>query len=639
MSNYRLHLKVRRLIAAALTPLLVGVLTLLSLLALPAVAQEQPVRESPPYDPAQVTVPTGLPFAAAGRASYLENCAPCHGETGMADGPTAADLPSPATAFADATAIWELSPARLFHTTKFGRLEMLMPPWENQLTDDEIWNTVAYAWSLHTDAAASEMGAQLYAESCAACHGVAGAGDGPEATGEINDFTDLAYTTFASQSAWLAGWETAHADIGADWTQVQKENTLEYIRTFSYIPPWASPYRAGAGVITGTVSFGVDAPQQVEGGNVFLDAYLGFDQVATFTATLGADNTFVFEDLAVDPNVTYLATALADGISYSSDMVSLTPDQPTATTSINIYAVTDSPDAIRINRAHWILESQPGALVVAQIYLVGNDGERTFVGQTVEGVDVPVTVGFPVPADAVELTFENGALGNRFQRVGDMVYDTMPVVPGENTQQIIVQYALPYAGTSFDFKQAFTYPVDSLSLLVANYPNLRVDAPALTFDSIQNIQGSEYQVWGQDAFGPGAVEVKLQGLLERGAVDPRAAGASTTDGAGQLATIDPPMEAWATWAMIAIVAAVMVGLVGVAMQRGAFAAVTTKRELQTLRDSLLTEIAHIDDRHALGQMSDTDWLRRRANLKTQLMDVVRRMEIAGHANQPKVSSS
>lgn len=79
-----------------------------------------------------------------------------------------------------------------------------------------------------------------------------------------------------------------------------------------------------------------------------------------------------------------------------------------------------------------------------------------------------------------------------------MVYDTMPVVPGENTQQIVVQYALPYAGTSFDFKQAFAYPVDSLSLLVANYPNLRVDAPALTFDSIQNIQGSEYQVWGQN---------------------------------------------------------------------------------------------------------------------------------------------
>lgn len=627
MLNFRSHLKYRRSIVAVLTPLLVGVLALLNLLALPVAAQDQPARTSPPYDPAQVTVPASPPFAAAGRASYLENCAPCHGEQGFADGPTAADLPSPATAFADATALWELSPARLFHTTKFGRLEKLMPPWANELTDDEIWDSVAYAWSLHTDAAESAAGAQLYAESCAACHGLTGAGDGPEAVGEVNDFTDLAYTTFVSQSAWLAGWETAHADIGADWTQVQKENTLEYIRTFSYTPPWASAYRAGAGVITGTMLFGVDAPQQVEGGNIFLDAYLGFEQIAAFTATLGADNTFVFEDLAVDPSVTYIATALVDGIRYSSGMVSLTPEQPTAETSVTIYGVTDSPDAIRINRAHWILESQPGALVVAQIYLVGNDGDRTFVGRTVEGVDLPVTVGFPAPPDAVELTFENGALGGRFQRVGDMVYDTMPVAPGESTQQIIVQYAIPYEGTNFDLKQAFAYPVDSLSLLIANYPNLRVDAPALTFDSIQNIQGTEYQVWGQDAFGPGAVEVKMQGLLERGAVDPRAAGATTTGGVGQLATIDPPMETWASWAMIVIVAAILLGLVGVAVQRGAFAA-ATKRELQALRDTLLTQIAHIDDRHALGQMNDTTWLRRRAALKTQLMDVVRRLETA-----------
>lgn len=635
MLNHKLHLKHRRIIAVVLTPIWVGVLFLTGLHALPVAAQDQPARTSPPYDPAQVTTPTTLPFAAAGRVSYLENCAPCHGEQGRADGPTAGDLPSPATAFADAAALWERSPAQLFHTTKFGRLEKLMPPWSNRLTDDEIWNTVAYAWSLHTDADKSALGEQLYAANCAACHGATGAGDGPQAPGQINDFTDLSYTIFASQAAWLDGWQTAHPEIGADWTQTQKENTLEYIRTFSYIPPWASPYRPGAGVITGTVVFGTDAPQQVEGGNVFLDAYLGFDQIASFTTTLGADNTFRFEDLAVDPNVTYLATALADGISYSSGMVSLTPDQPTAATSVNIYAVTDSPDAIRINRAHWILESQPGALVVVQIYLMGNDGERTFVGQKVEGVDVPVTVGFQVPADAVELSFENGALGNRFRRVGDMVYDTMPVVPGTNTQQIIVQYAIPHDGASLDLKQKFVYPVDSLSLLIANYPSLRVDAPMLTFDSVQNIQGAEYQVWGQTALGPGTVEVKLQGLLEQGAVDPRTA---TSSGASQLATIDPPMEAWATWVMIALVGAILLGVVGVALQRGTLNAATTRQDLHVLRNALVTQIAHLDDQHALGQINDAEWLRRRTNLKAQLMDVVRRIEAGSHTSQPKVSS-
>ncbi len=629
MVNIILHPIIRRLMIVAFATLVATLLGWAGWLTLPVAAQDQPARTSPPYDPTQVTVPTTLPFAAAGRASYLENCAPCHGETGLADGPTAADLPGPATAFADAAALWERSPAQLFHTTKFGRLEKLMPPWANQLTDDEIWNTVAYAWSLHTDADRYAAGAQLYAESCAACHGVTGAGDGPEATGEVNDFSDLAYTTFVSQAAWLEGWQTAHPDIGADWTQTQKEDVLEYIRTFSYIPPWASPYRPGAGVITGTVTFGPDAPQQLEGGNVFLDAYLGFDQIASFTATVGADNTFRFTDLAVDPNITYLATALADGISYSSGMVSLTPEQPTATTNVTIYAVTDSPDAIRINRAHWILESQPGALVAVQIYLVGNDGERTFVGRTVEGVDVPVTVGFPVPADAVELSFENGALGDRFRRVGDMVYDTMPVVPGENSQQIIMQYAIPHDGSTLDLKQEFAYPVDSLSLLIANYPNLRVDAPALTFDSIQTIQGAEYQVWGQTGFGPGVVEVKLQGLLEQGAVDPRAA---TSSSAGQLATIDPPMEAWSTWVMIALVGAIMVGVVGVALQRGTLTPVTTRQELHTLRNTLLTQIAQLDDQHALGQISDADWLRRRADLKAQLMDVVRRLEGAAHTS-------
>lgn len=592
----------------------------------PAVsAQDQGLRESPPYDPAQVTLPLTPPFAAAGRSSYLDNCAPCHGEQGMGDGPTAAELPGPPTAFADPAALWELSPAMLFHTTKFGRLQTMMPPWQNQLSDGEIWDTVAYAWSLHTSESNASAGQALYAESCASCHGEGGAGDGPDATGEINDFTDLATTTFRSQAEWLAGWQDAHGEIGADWSKEQKDNTLEYIRSFSYIPPWVSPYRPGDGIITGTVTFGEEgAPTAVQDGLVFLDAYLGFDPVATFTTTLGADNTFVFENLGVSPDLAYLATVVADGISYSSQLVQLSPDQPAGGTNINIYGVTDSPENIRVNRLHWILDSQPGALVVAQIYLLGNSGEQTFVGQTVEGVDVPVTAAIPVPADAQELTMENGSLGDRFWRVGDMLYDTMPIVPGDSTQQVIVQYALPYNGTSYDMKQGFEYPIDSLSLLVSNLPDLRVDVPAMTFDSIQNLQGSEYQVWRQTDLTPGQVEVKMQGLLERDGVDPRAMG--DTGATGDMATVAPPMESWVAWAMTAVVAAILLALVGFALQRGTLSAATTRQDLQALRDSLLTQIARIDDVHALGQIGDTEWLRRRAELKAQLVDVMRRLE-------------
>jgi len=587
-------------------------------------AQDQGGRESPPYDPAQVTVPLTPPFAAAGRSTYLASCAPCHGDQGMGDGPTAAALPVPPTAFADPAAVWERSPAMLFHTTKFGLLQNMMPPWQNRLGDGEIWDAVAYAWSLHTSEDAMNAGQTLYAGSCASCHGGGGAGDGLAATGEMNDFTNLAATTFRSQADWLAGWQDAHADIGADWSREQKDNTLEYIRSFSYIPPWVSPYRPGEGVITGTVTFGGEgAPTQIQDGLVFLDAYLGFDPVATFTTTLEVDYTFIFENLGLSPDLAYLVTVVADGVSYSSPLMQLNADQPAAAANVNIYGVTESPEAVRINRLHWILDSQPGALVVAQIYLLGNSGDQTFVGQSVDGVDLPVTAAIPVPADAQELTLENGTLGDRFWRVGDMLYDTMPIVPGDSTQQIIVQYALPYNGTTYDMKQGFEYPVDSMSLLVNNLPNLRVDVPAMTFDSIQNLQGNEYQVWRQTDLTPGQVEVKMQGLLERGGVDPRAV---AVDGDGSAMTsIAPPMESWVAWTMAAVVAAILLAIVGVALQRGTLSTATAHQDLSALRDAMLSQIARIDDLHALGQIDDTDWLQRRAELKAQIVDVMRQL--------------
>ena len=592
----------------------------------PALAQDQAPRQSPPYDSAQVTVPLAPPIAVAGRTSYVENCAPCHGEQGLGDGPTAVDLPEPATAFADKAAIWELSPSMLFHTTKYGRLEKLMPPWENQLDDATIWNTVAYAWSLHTEESETLTGGELYAQSCASCHGEGGAGDGPEADGELPDFTDLTYTTFVSQADWEKGWQDAHAEIGADWSLTQREATLEYVRTFSYVPPWQAPFRPGDGVITGTVVFGADAVEQVDDAVVLLDAYLGFEPVARFTTTLDVDNTFVFENLAVDPELVYLASVSSEGINYSSAMLSLTPERSATSATITIYGATDSPEDIRINRAHWIIDAQPGALVLAQIYLVGNQGNRTYVGRMVDGVDVPVTVGFDIPAEAQEITFQNGALGNRFRRVGNIIYDTMPVTPGDSTQQIIVQYAIPLAGTSFDLRQELLYPVDSLSALVANYPDLRVDAPELTFDSVQNIQGSEYQVWRQSDFGPGVIEMKLQGLLESDAVDPRMLSDAATGTTTQLAQVGPPMETWVSWVMMALVAAGLLGVTGVAIQRGTLASTTTRQDLKVLRESLITKIAAIDDLHALGQLSDTEWLRQRTNLKAQLMDVMRRLD-------------
>ncbi len=349
-------------------------------------AQAQGMGQSPPYDATQVTVPLTPPAALAGQSSFQENCAPCHGAEGLGNGPTAKDITTgPPTAFADATAVWELSPAELFHTTKYGRLEKMMPPWSNRLDDAAIWNTVAYAWSLHTKEAEVAQGKELYAANCANCHGDQGKGNGTDASSELTDFTDLSYVTFKSQAAWDADWEQAHPEIGQEWSSADRGNVLEYIRTFSYRPPWESPYQAGAGVITGTVVQGTPGGAAVGGLPIVLDAFMGFDQVAAFTSTLDADGGFAFSQLSTDPNIAYLVSTLADGVCYSSDFAQLTPITTTAQIPLTVFGTTDDPAGLRINRSHLIVDHQPGALIVGEIYLVGNDSDRTYIGQLQDG--------------------------------------------------------------------------------------------------------------------------------------------------------------------------------------------------------------------------------------------------------------
>ena len=257
---------------------------------------------------------------------------------------------------------------------------------------------------------------------------------------------------------------------------------------------------------------------------VVLEAFIGFDQVAAFTSTVSADGTYAFDKLATDPSIAYLTSVGSDGISYSSDFVSLSPITPTLQSSVSVFGTTDDPSNIGSIAPIWILDHQPGALIVGEIYTFGNDGNRTYIGRKVEGITEPGTVELRMPAGAEQISFDNGALGDRFQQAGDTIYDTLPVVPGSDTRQIIVRYAIPYKGSSLDLKQDFAYPVDQLSLLVADIPQLKVEAPNLESGGTQDIQGQGFQIWRKTAFDPQTIEVKMQGLLENGGIDPRASG-------------------------------------------------------------------------------------------------------------------
>ena len=596
----------------------VGALFLLLSINGTAVHAQQP---SPTFDATQVVIPTSPPVAVFGESLFAQNCAPCHGELGMGDGPT--ELPSPATAFADPAAIWNLTPGQMFHTTKFGRIEKLMPPWRNQMDDNQIWQAVAYAWSLHTNAEKTTAGGELYAQSCAACHGPQGAGDGTEASADLTSLADLTIATSKSQADWLAGWQSAHGEIGAEWSEDQQRNVLEYIRTFSYVPPWENAYRPGPGLITGLATQGTPDGTPVAGLTATLEAYAGFTPLAAFTTTINLAGVYTFTNLATDPGINYLVAVSAEGIRYSSAILNFSPEGTPLDAPLSVYETTTDPSGVGISRLHWIIDTQPGAVMVGEVFSFGNQADRTYVGQPIAEVDAPVTVAMAIPPDAQELTFENGALGERFLQVGALVYDTTPVLPGADSRQIIMRYLLPHQGREFEFSQEFQYPVGQMTLLIAEVPQLEVEIPGFSLASRETFQNQSYQLWSPEGEPPQRITVQMTGLLATGDVDPRtlegAPGAVDAPPAAAAAGAITLLEPWTIWTLAALLTVGVGGSLFWARRRLVPGRSDSDTSQPDERAALIEQIARLDDRHAIQEIDAAAWQRERARLKAQLL--------------------
>lgn len=90
--------------------------------------------------------------AKAGKAKYDANCVGCHGKTGKGDGAAAAGLTPKPQDHTDGKIMNALSDKYLFDIIKDGgtvvKKAAIMPASGKKLSDQEIWDIVAYIRSL-----------------------------------------------------------------------------------------------------------------------------------------------------------------------------------------------------------------------------------------------------------------------------------------------------------------------------------------------------------------------------------------------------------------------------------------------------------------------------------------------------------
>jgi len=109
-------------------------------------SQETGSLEAVPAEFAGKANPLGTDASTEGAKVFKTNCETCHGPQGHGDGPIAEALdPKPKnlaelqTVAADDYLLWRISE---------GRSGTSMPPWKNILTEEQVWQVIAFVRTL-----------------------------------------------------------------------------------------------------------------------------------------------------------------------------------------------------------------------------------------------------------------------------------------------------------------------------------------------------------------------------------------------------------------------------------------------------------------------------------------------------------
>ncbi|MFQ5578508.1 MAG: c-type cytochrome, partial [Anaerolineae bacterium] len=444
-------------------------LSLAAALLVPSSAAAAPPRQDPLQKPSVV----------AGMGVYIENCAPCHGVTGLGDGPTAPALDFPPANFADPEPAKTRTLTDMVATITDGRMDKLMPPWGARLSKEEIWDVAAYIQNLSVSPATLDAAAAAYAENCAECHG-------PQGDGAGVDFSQPAALTGDSLQTLFDRLRPAAGDHAplADLPDETLWQSLIAVRNFGLELPVLD------GVLRGQVTNGTTGQT---GAGIALTLYAlspGGDPLQTFTAVSDADGAFSFNNLNRDHSLSYALEGAYLDISYfSAGPVVFVPGEREATLNLSVFETTPDPSAVYQSNLHRIMSFGAGWMSIADVYIFGNRGDRSFVGQPGED-GLPETVKIALPAEATNISFRNNTV-RQIEDGSGTYLDSQPIPPGADVYTLFVTYDIPIEGKTKTVETPLFYSIQSVNVLATDQGQT-IESPHLTLAGIESIQGNDY---------------------------------------------------------------------------------------------------------------------------------------------------
>ncbi|MBI5669225.1 MAG: c-type cytochrome [Chloroflexi bacterium] len=606
--------------------------------------EPQIVATLPPAPPQRVSFPAAAPDLAQGARIYAENCTRCHGVGGQGDGPLVGtgegQINPPPPDFTDPVTTADQTPLNWFNTITNGRLERLMPPWRDALSEEERWAVALYTWALHYQPDLIATGQQLWEEQNVELN--------LPSQQELVQLTDDALVTTTAERAGIADFAAGLDEsgrravaaflrtravngvdvIGRPLEEVAQVATQQPAQTPQPVRPLTTPETTDAapvldsavGTISGTVQNGTagaavpaDMPITLR---IFDLTTAEQNEVETRETTVSADGTYTFDSVNLQAGYAYDAFTIYQGRAFGNSTILEAVSETSLNLPITIYEVTSDPTVITITGLVTQIVAASGNIQVAQVYSFTNTSDRVFstdssFGENSAGETRYGSVSVAVPAGAQLRGFADSQERYVIADDGSSVTDTAPVLPGEG-HILHLLYTMPYTG-DLTIEQPVRFAVNGPVRLLVTPESVAITSSQLPSIGPQTLRSVTYQGYGSTlALSPGdVIRYQLRGLP-----------ATSTTGGGNI------LSGGAVVAIVLVAVGVMIIGVGLFIylrgRRVAPATVAPTRDEQSLIDGLVRQIAELDDAHDKGEVDEDTYRKRRKRLKTRLAELMDR---------------
>ena len=404
------------------------------------------LRPTSPTAAQDVPVPIAPPDAEAALSIYYSeaqgNCFLCHGDAGDGQGTDALEAGLQPTAFANPEYRLTADPTNMYSIITNGNMSAGMPPYgpanSNPLNEADIWNLIALAYSCSTRPEAVAAGKQLANELGA----------------DTETWPGLDYWFSRSNQAILAELENEDifgVEIG-ELSDDEKLSLIDYGRSlhYTYTDPLAAFAPVSLATINGQVING-STGEAIPDGEVRLRAFTSsFEEVYSETMTVSEDGSFDFQIEDVPNDWIFLADVAYGDLTFNSDAVQFSNLQTEVELPLFVFDTTTDPSVVSIDRLHIILTFAENRLIVTELYVFSNLAPAALVGETGDFEQGTIRLGMPAEAENISFQRGFGTSMDSFLPATDFIQtdgvwaDTVPLRPGTNSLNLLVNYELPY---------------------------------------------------------------------------------------------------------------------------------------------------------------------------------------------------